>query len=246
MTNRVRGCCVDLLAACRPGRSARHSSRPRGRTGSSPRLVVGDEDRRDADPRLDLLQLEAHLVAPPGIEIGERLVEQQHVGVATSARPSATRCCWPPERSGAGRSCRPSSPRLCSIVMTLSRISAGGRRLRAEREGDVLEHVHVRPDGVGLEHHAHPPLVGRQVDTPARPRSPAGRRRAPRRRRASRGRRSCAASSSCRSRSARAGSRSIRPRPRSRRRRRRAPCRRPSRARPPGCPSRALPSSDRF
>ena len=45
-------------------------------------LVVRDEDRRDADPRLDLLQLEAHLVAPPRVEIGERLVEQQHVGIA--------------------------------------------------------------------------------------------------------------------------------------------------------------------
>ena len=45
-------------------------------------LVVRDEDRRDADPRLDLLQLEAHLVAPPGVEIGERLVEQQHIGIA--------------------------------------------------------------------------------------------------------------------------------------------------------------------
>ncbi len=50
-------------------------------------------------------------------------------GSLTSARPSATRCCWPPESRGAGRSCRPSRPRLCSIVMTLSRISAGGSRL---------------------------------------------------------------------------------------------------------------------
>ena len=44
-------------------------------------LVVGDEERRDADPPLQFLQLEAHLLAQPGIEIGERLVEEQHVRV---------------------------------------------------------------------------------------------------------------------------------------------------------------------
>ena len=42
----------------------------------------------------------------------------------------------------------------------------GGELDRAllEREGDVVEHVHVGPDSVGLEDHAHRALVGRRPD----------------------------------------------------------------------------------
>ena len=40
-------------------------------------LVVRDEHRRDAEPLLDVADLVAHLVAQLGIEIRQRLVEQQ-------------------------------------------------------------------------------------------------------------------------------------------------------------------------
>ena len=43
-------------------------------------LVVGDEDERDADVALDLLELELHLAAQLEVEGAERLVEQQHLG----------------------------------------------------------------------------------------------------------------------------------------------------------------------
>ena len=45
-------------------------------------LVVGDVDGRGAEPLVQLLQLDAHLHAQLGVEVGERLVEQEHAGVA--------------------------------------------------------------------------------------------------------------------------------------------------------------------
>ncbi len=40
-------------------------------------LVVGDIDEGDAGAALQLLQLDPHALAQLGVEIGERLVEQQ-------------------------------------------------------------------------------------------------------------------------------------------------------------------------
>ena len=40
-------------------------------------LVVGDIDEGDAGAALQLLQLDAHVLAQLGVEVGQRLVEQQ-------------------------------------------------------------------------------------------------------------------------------------------------------------------------
>ena len=45
-------------------------------------LVVGDVDHRRSHLGVQLLDLGAHLRAQLGVEVGERLVEQEHVGVA--------------------------------------------------------------------------------------------------------------------------------------------------------------------
>ena len=44
-------------------------------------LVVGDVEGRDLEPPLQGAELIAHLGAQPGIEVAERLVEQQHLGL---------------------------------------------------------------------------------------------------------------------------------------------------------------------
>ncbi len=44
-------------------------------------LVVGDIDEGDAGAALQLLELDAHALAQLGVEIGQRLVEQQDVGL---------------------------------------------------------------------------------------------------------------------------------------------------------------------
>ena len=43
-------------------------------------LVVGDEDRGEAEPGVQLVQLGPHLVAQPRVEVAQRLVEQHQVG----------------------------------------------------------------------------------------------------------------------------------------------------------------------
>ncbi len=44
------------------------------------RLIVGDIDRGDPDLLLQRAHIEAHLFPELGVQVGERLVEQQHVG----------------------------------------------------------------------------------------------------------------------------------------------------------------------
>ncbi len=44
-------------------------------------LIVGDVDRGDAELALQHFQLGAHLDPQLGVEVGERLVEQQHLGL---------------------------------------------------------------------------------------------------------------------------------------------------------------------
>ena len=45
-------------------------------------LVVGDVDRGGAQPLVQLLELDPHLHAQLGVEVAERLVEQEHLGIA--------------------------------------------------------------------------------------------------------------------------------------------------------------------
>ena len=114
-------------------------------------LVVGYEDRGHAGLALDALQLEAHLGAQLGVEIGQRLVEQEHFG---------------PDHQGAGQ-----GHPLLLAAGKLARIAPGevgqsdeidrlgdARRGLAARnpappqaEGDVVEHRHEGEQGVVLE-----------------------------------------------------------------------------------------------
>ena len=60
-------------------------------------LVVRNVDGGRAHLLLELLQLVARACAQLGVEIGQRLVEQEYGGLRTSARASATRWRSPPE-----------------------------------------------------------------------------------------------------------------------------------------------------
>src|ERR1700745_1347974 len=79
-------------------------------------------------------------------------------GWRTIARPMATRWRWPPESSRGFRSRNGASSRIAAALSTPGRVSAGadlGRRDLADSEpvGHVVEHAHVRVQGVVLEHH---------------------------------------------------------------------------------------------
>ena len=115
------------------------------------------------------------------------------LGRRTSARASATRCRWPPDSSSARRSPKPSSLIIASASST-RRVEFGAcQPLLAQAIGDIVEHVEMRKNRVGLEHHVRRPQVRRRV----------GHRRAVdnrfRPRWETRSRRSSAATWSCRS-----------------------------------------------
>ena len=125
-------------------------------------LVVGDEEDGDAEAALQELQLDAHLLAQLGVEVAERLVEQQQIRLvderaaerealllAAAEQRGRPRSPARPVRPGRARA-RPSSRMRRAVVAA-----------QLERVGDVLEHGHVRPDRVRLEDHAEVALVGR-------------------------------------------------------------------------------------
>jgi hypothetical protein len=98
-TQRERGPLVDLLgrADLLDAPVAQHGDRvgERERLG----LVVRDEQRARARRAQDRRDLLAQPLAQAGVERGERLVEQDDLGSAASARASATRWRSPPESS---------------------------------------------------------------------------------------------------------------------------------------------------
>jgi hypothetical protein len=69
-------------SACRSvGDAGIHHDQPVGQRHRLD-LVVGDVDRGDAELALQPLDLEPHLHPQLGVEVGERLVEQEHRGLA--------------------------------------------------------------------------------------------------------------------------------------------------------------------
>ena len=130
-------------------------------------LVVGDVDRGDAQLALQPLELVAQRLAQLRVEVGQRLVEQQQRRL---------------DDQGAGQ-----REALLLTAGQLGRLAPGlrgelhrgehpldalgdlllggpvGALAHLQGERDVVEHGHVRPDGVGLEDHAQAALVGGHV-----------------------------------------------------------------------------------
>ena len=122
--------------------------------------VVGDEHRRQPEPREEGAELTAHRVARVRVERRERLVEQHHVRVP---------CERTRERRPAG-ALRPRASRgrasARSAMRNRSSSSSTARRSR-RAEGDVATHAQVREERVLLEDEADRPAFRRDVH-PAR------------------------------------------------------------------------------
>ena len=149
-----------------PTWSTRPSRMHRDAVGERQRLllVVGHVDRRDAELALQLADLRAHLHAELGVEVGQRLVEQQDVGVRARARAPARPAAAGRRRAGPEAALEPGEVRPCA-----ARRSSRARRSRPRRAGAACSpkatfcaHGHVRPERVVLEHHADVALVRRQ------------------------------------------------------------------------------------
>ena len=136
----------------------------RSRHGQRLLLVVGDEDQRHAE--LASAAASAR-TASAGAACGRaRRAARRRAAPAgrmTSARASATRCCWPPESWPGWRSSRPVERHLLQRRLHARARSrpCGTPRMRRPK-ADVLGHGAMRKQRVGLEHHAHVALVHRQ------------------------------------------------------------------------------------
>ena len=132
-------------------------------------LVVGDEHGRHTERGEQPSHLGPHLHPQGGVEVRERLVEEQHAGFGGEGTGQRHPLLLPPgERAGqpvaqaleADHGERPVHPR---------RPGPAGQAV-----GDVRGHGHVREQGPVLEHHADLASLGRHPDRVARQHAPAG------------------------------------------------------------------------
>ena len=151
-------------------------------------LVVRHVDGGDAERALQLLQLGARFEAQLGVEVGQRLVEQEQARLAhDGARQRAALLLAARELAGLA------IEQMVDLDLARGFLHRGldlGRRElgHLQREGDVLVHGHVRVERVALEHHGDVALarVGR-CDVPPSIIDPAGGRRIEARQDAQRG-----------------------------------------------------------
>src|SRR5215208_2001336 len=130
-------------------------------------LVVGHVDGGEVESPVQLVDLGAHEVTKPGVEVRERLVEEHEVRSGDEAArkrdalllATAELC-----RVAVEQGLRVDELRdVLDPLLRLRRLDAP----RLQRIADVLADGHVRPERIRLEDHPDVPFVGRDVD-PAR------------------------------------------------------------------------------
>jgi len=123
-------------------------------------LVVGDEDAGHVQLVVEPAEPAAQLLAHPGVQGAEGLVEEQHLG------PGG-------ERPGQGHALPLAAGELVRVApgqplelhqreqLLHPRLHLGpGALADPERKGDVVPHGHVAEEGVVLEHQPHVPVAG--------------------------------------------------------------------------------------
>ena len=170
-------------------------------------LVVGDIDGGVAIFVVQPADFEPHLLAQIGVEVGQRLVEQQRLRF-DDQRARQRHALLLPAGELAGIALR---QRLelgrGQDRRQLLRNGVAVHLAQTQAVDDVFGHRHVRPQRVALEDHRHVALLGRQRARSST--TPAARRHGSRRRKVPGNPRSAAASWSCRSRTGRAGRRVV-------------------------------------
>ena len=124
-------------------------------------LVVGHVDGRDLELVVQAADLEAHLLAQVGVEIGERLVEQQDFRFDDDGAGQRHTLLLAARQFGG---IAPLEVAHLDHVQDLvdAAVDLGARQLPdLQTEADILAHRHVRPDGVALEDHRHAAILGR-------------------------------------------------------------------------------------
>ena len=125
---------------------------------------MGDVQHGQAQLQVEPLQLDPHVLAQAGVEVGQRLVEQQQRRMAHDGAGHRHPLLLP-----AGQLVRiavdvllhPHRPQ--GLGDPLAALAAGHLAV-AQREGDVGGHAHVGPHRVRLEHHRQVPPLGLDQD----------------------------------------------------------------------------------
>ena len=124
-------------------------------------LIMRNVDGGELELALQPLELEAHAVAQLGIEIGQRLIQQQQLRLHHQrAREREPLLLAARELGGVAVHQLVERDRL-EHPHDLFPDQLLSEPAHLQRKRHVLKYVHVRPDGVGLEHHAEIALVGR-------------------------------------------------------------------------------------
>jgi len=154
----ARGALLDDHAALHDGDLVRHRQRLD--------LVVGDVDGGDAERGGEVADLHPHLLAQLGVEVRQRLVEQQELRLVhqrAGHRDPLLLAAGQERRRPVGQRLqldhgeRAHHPRA-HVAGAAAAVAVH------QREGDVVVDRHVRPDGVALEHHPEVAAVRRHVD----------------------------------------------------------------------------------
>ena len=132
---------------------------------------MGDEESGNAYGARQFFQLDAHLFTELGVQVTQRLVQQQKPRLAHE-RPrqrhalllAAAQLCRRP-------ACQAFHLNHCqSVGDILFNFRLGKLFLTAvavqQGKSHVVKHIHVRPNRVGLKNHADRPLFGRNCDLP--------------------------------------------------------------------------------
>jgi hypothetical protein len=125
-------------------------------------LVVRDVDGGEAELVVQAADFEAHFLAQAGIEVRQRLVQQQHARLDHHGAGQSHALLLPARefrRIAVGQRAKPHRLQDAGDAR-LHRRAVDMAQLQAE--GDVLRHRHVRPDRIALEDHRHLPPLRRQ------------------------------------------------------------------------------------
>ena len=123
------------------------------------------EQHRDAKPPLQGAQLHAHALAQLGVEIAERLVEQEQLGLVDDGARQCDPLLLPATQLGRPAAAQAAQPNQVEHARHPVAQRGAAHAAQLQRKSDVVEDGHVRPDGVALKDHAQVALLGRQRET---------------------------------------------------------------------------------